>query len=182
MAAGDETAVGTLYDRHGASIMHLAQRILGERADAEEVVVDTFTQAWRGANRFRSTRGSVAAWLIVIARSRALDLARARGRRLRLADSAARQPPELVPGMAQGWAEDEPPPERTELYRHVSSALGALPAEQREAIDLAFWGGLSQSEIADRLGTPLGTVKTRIRAGMQKLRDALRPLYSESLP
>lgn len=181
MVAGDDRAVGPLYDRHAAVLFGLALRIVGERADAEEVVMEAFAQAWREAPRFESTRGSVAAWLVTMVRTRALDCVRARGRRRRITVDAARREPEGA--LAMGGARDNPAsaPERAEQRRLVRAALDALPVAQRHAIELAYYEGLSQSEIAARLETPLGTVKTRIRSAMQQLRQALRPFVSEQL-
>ncbi|HXE56602.1 MAG TPA: sigma-70 family RNA polymerase sigma factor [Gemmatimonadales bacterium] len=176
MSQGDEAAVGLLYDRHGAVLYQLAHRIVGQRADAEEVVMDTFAQAWRDAPRFEPERGSVGAWLTMIARSRALDLVRARDRRERAAASAAQETaslPERPPADPAGAVE------LAERRRRVELALGELSLAQRTAIELAFYEGLSQSEIADRLDEPLGTIKTRIRLGMQKLREALGPYRHE---
>ena len=175
-AAADERAMTELYDRYGTLVYTVAYRIVGQRADAEEVVVDAFTQAWREAARFEAERGSVAAWLTMIARSRALDLVRARGRRERLAADAAA-------GTGGGSGEpDAPAGDRAEDDERrwvVRLALEGLSAPQRQAIELAFFEGLSQSEIAERLNEPLGTVKTRVRLGMQKLRESLRPYYFE---
>jgi RNA polymerase sigma-70 factor (ECF subfamily) len=171
MAAGDERALGELYDRHGRAAYALVCAIVGERADADEVVVDVFKQAWQSAAQFEPARGSVGSWLVTIARTRALDLVRARGRRSRALDRAL----QLSEG---GVAAAEPPPpdrdaERADARRLVTRALADLPEPQRRAIELAYFGGLSQSEIAAQLGEPLGTVKTRIRDGMAKLRTLL---------
>jgi RNA polymerase sigma-70 factor, ECF subfamily len=175
-AAADERAMTELYDRYGTLVYTVAYRIVGQRADAEEVVVDAFTQAWREAARFEAERGSVAAWLTMIARSRALDLVRGRGRRERLAADAAA-------GTGGGSGEpDAPAGDRAEDDERrwvVRLALEGLSAPQRQAIELAFFEGLSQSEIAERLNEPLGTVKTRVRLGMQKLRESLRPYFFE---
>jgi RNA polymerase sigma-70 factor (ECF subfamily) len=167
MAAGDERALGELYDRHGRVAYALAYAIVGERADADEVVVDTFGQAWRTVGQFDSARGSVAAWLATITRTRALDLVRARGRRSRALERAAWLSEGDVAEPADRHAE------RAEARRLAVRALAALPESQRQAIELAYFGGLSQSEIATELGEPLGTVKTRIRDGMAKLRELL---------
>jgi RNA polymerase sigma-70 factor, ECF subfamily len=171
MAVGDERALGELYDRHGRAAYALVYAIVGERADAEEVVVDVFRQAWQSAAQFDPARGSVGSWLVTIARTRALDLVRARGRRSRALERA-------VQLSEAGVAAAEPPSadrdaERSETRRIVTRALAGLPEPQRRAIELAYFGGLSQSEIATQLGEPLGTVKTRIRDGMAKLRTLL---------
>jgi RNA polymerase sigma-70 factor, ECF subfamily len=181
-ADGDERAMAGLYDRYGQVLYAVAYRIVGERADAEEVVLDAFAQAWRDAPKFDAARGSVAGWLTMIARSRALDLARARSRRDRITTAAAGARPDAP--LAMGAVRPDPSAgmDHAERRREVRQALDSLSAPQRQAIELAFYEGLSQSEIAERLREPLGTVKTRIRLGMQKLRDALRPFYFEPGP
>jgi RNA polymerase sigma-70 factor (ECF subfamily) len=172
---GDETAVTAVYDRHAAPLLALAYRILGDRADAEDVVLEALARVWREAERFDAARGSLRAWLTVMVRSRALDLIRARRRSERLTADAARGNPEAAVVLGD-------PAEEDERRGRVLAALAELPAPQREAIELAYYGGLSQSEIAERLGAPLGTVKTRIRDGMQKLRVSLKPLYAGGEP
>jgi RNA polymerase sigma-70 factor (ECF subfamily) len=179
-AGGDERAVALLYDRFGAGLYALAYRITGERADAEEAVVDGFAQAWRAASTFRADRGSVGAWLATIVRSRALDLTRARTRRARLASAAAAEEPGAAPAMGSYRPDPRVDADADERRLRVRAALEALAPAQREAIELAYFEGLSQSEIAERLAEPLGTIKTRIRTGMQKLRDALRPYFHEA--
>ena len=160
----------------------MAYRIVGQRADAEEVVLDTFAQAWRDASRFEAARGSVAGWLTTIARSRALDLVRARSRRDRITASAAADRPDSSPAMG-GWrADPSSGVDHSERREQVQQALDTLSPPQRRAIELAFFEGLSQSEIAERLQEPLGTIKTRVRLGMQKLRECLRPFYFEGGP
>lgn len=177
MSEGEDAALGELYDRYGKTLYALALAIVREPADAEEVVVDAFGQAWRQAGAFDPLRGSVGAWLATIARSRALDTVRARGRRARAHERAAQLSDE---GLATPVAALGPDPargaERGEARRLVAEALAGLPEPQRVAIELAYFEGLSQSEIAARLAEPLGTVKTRMRAGMEKLRGLLSPL------
>lgn len=181
-AGGDERAMGDLYDRYGQVLYAVAYRIVGQRADAEEVVLDSFAQAWREATRFESGRGSVAGWLTTIARSRALDLVRARGRRERITATAAAERPDSSPAMG-GWRADPSlGVEHAERRAAVQLALESLSPPQRRAIELAFYDGLSQSEIAELLQEPLGTIKTRVRLGMQKLREYLRPFYFERGP
>jgi RNA polymerase sigma-70 factor (ECF subfamily) len=178
-AEGDERAMADLYDRYGQVLYAVAYRIVGQRADAEEVVLDTFAQAWREATRFEAGRGSVAGWLTTIARSRALDLVRARGRRDRITATAAAERPDTSPAMG-GWrADPSTGVEHAERRAQVQLALETLSPPQRRAIELAFFEGLSQSEIAELLQEPLGTIKTRVRLGMQKLRESLRPFYFE---
>ena len=178
-AAGDERAIGQLYDRYGAVLYAVAYRIAGQRADAEEVVLEAFAQAWREAPRFEAGRGSVAGWLTTIARSRALDLVRARSRRDRLTAAAAADRPGTSPAMGDFRPDPAGALDNDERRRQVRQALETLSAPQRQAIELAYFEGLSQSEIAERLQEPLGTVKTRVRLGMQKLRECLRPFYFE---
>jgi RNA polymerase sigma-70 factor (ECF subfamily) len=178
-AQGDERAMAELYDRYGHVMHAVAYRIVGQRADAEEVVLDTFAQAWRDATRFEAARGSVAGWLTTIARSRALDLVRARSRRERITATAAAERPDTSPAMG-GWrADPSSGVDHAERRTQVRQALESLSPPQRRAIELAFFEGLSQSEIAELLQEPLGTIKTRVRLGMQKLRECLRPFYFE---
>ena len=176
-AGGDERALGELYDRYGGMAYSLACSIVGEPADAEEVVADAFSQVWRSAAGFDPARGSVAAWLATITRTRALDLVRSRKRRARVLEDAAVVTDE---GETLVLAPTVEPPDRgaelTETSAIVRRSLAELPAPQRRVIELAYFGGLSQSEIAAQLAEPLGTVKTRMRAGMEKLRQALRPV------
>ncbi len=178
---GQEYALRTLYDRHASTLLGVAYRILGEHADAEEVVLETFTQAWRQAASYDKTRGSVIAWLSTIARSRALDLMRAATRRARTRVDAVQGVVDGPPAMGNVGREPDYAAEQNERRQRVQTALADLPDDQRKAIELAYYGGMSQSEIAHHLNEPLGTVKTRIRSGMMKLRDALRSLYGDSL-
>jgi RNA polymerase sigma-70 factor (ECF subfamily) len=181
-ARGDERAIGALYDRYGTVLYAVAYRIVGQRADAEEVVLEAFAQAWREAPRFEADRGSVPGWLTMIARSRALDLTRARSRRERITASAAADRPDVSPGMGDAQPDPARALDHEERRRQIGRALETLSPSQRQAIELAYFEGLSQSEIAERLQEPLGTVKTRVRLGMQKLRECLRPLLSERGP
>jgi RNA polymerase sigma-70 factor (ECF subfamily) len=178
-AGGDERAVGQLYDRYGAVLYAVAYRIVGQAADAEEVVLEAFAQAWRDAPRFEAGRGSVAGWLTMIARSRALDLVRARSRRDRITATAAADRPDVPLAMGNYRPDPARAVDHDERRRQVQQALETLSPPQRQAIELAYFEGLSQSEIAERLREPLGTVKTRVRLGMQKLRECLRPFYYE---
>jgi len=178
-AGADEHALAELYDRYGQMLYAVAYRIVGQRADAEEVVIDAFAQAWREATRFENSRGSVAGWLTTIARSRALDLVRSRARRERITASAAAERTDASPAMG-GWrADPSSGVDLAERREQVQLALQALSPPQRRAIELAYFEGLSQSEIAALLQEPLGTIKTRVRLGMQKLRESLRPFYFE---
>lgn len=172
MASGDEQAVGPLYDRHAVILHAAAWRITGERADAEEVLGDAFAQAWRDAATYDPKRGSVGAWLMMITRTRALDLIRARGRRDTLLDNILADDP-----FAPAPSDTARSADQSERRRLIMGALQTLSAAQRHVIELAFYEGLSHAEIASRLNEPLGTVKTRVRLGLQKLREALRPYY-----
>lgn len=179
VARGDEAALGRLYDKYSAALYAVAFRISGERSDAEEIVLDSFTQAWRDATRFQSSRGSVIAWLSMICRSRALDLIRARSRRTKVVTKAAAADPDTTPAMGAAQPGTDRDLERMERRKVVAEALMALSPPQRQAVQLAYYEGLSHSEIAERLGEPLGTVKTRVRLAMQRLRESLRPYYAE---
>ena len=157
----------------------VAYRIVGQRADAEEVVIEAFAQVWREAPRFDPSRGSVAGWLTMIARSRALDLVRARARRERITASAAADRPGVSPGMSELATRCRRRARRFGAAHRIREALETLSPPQRQAIELAYFEGLSQSEIAERLQEPLGTIKTRVRLGMQKLRESLRSFHFE---
>lgn len=176
MARGEERAASVLYDRWAAMLLAVAARITRDRSEAEEVVAEAFVQAWRAAGKFEPGRGSVAAWLTTMARSRALDLVRARGRRHRH-EAAAGEEPNLPISHGQGPAAPDVPVEAGERRQAVRAALAELPDPQRRALELAYYQGLSQSQIAEELGEPVGTIKTRTRLAMQKLREALRPHY-----
>ena len=181
MIAGDERALGALYDRWSPVVHALALRIVDDGDEAEEVVEETFWQAWRQAATYAAARGAVPTWLLTIARSRALDRRRAvRRRREEDLDATANQgapapasAADAPPGVAHDPAEAA---EAAERRARVEAALRELPVEQREAVELAYFGGLSQTEIAERTRQPLGTVKTRMRLAMQKLRAQLAPL------
>lgn len=177
--SGDQRALASLYDRYSRVLYAVAYRIVGQQADAEDVVAESFAQAWREASRFEGARGSVAAWLTMIARSRSLDLVRARSRRTRHTDSAAAERPGVSPAMGDWRSEPGETLDHMERREQVRRALASLSPPQREAIELAYFEGLTQSEIATRLREPLGTVKTRVRLGMEKLRESLSPFYYE---
>ncbi|MEO7272099.1 MAG: sigma-70 family RNA polymerase sigma factor [Vicinamibacterales bacterium] len=168
IAAGDRTAMAELYDRHSDVVFSLACRIVRLPADAEDVVQEVFTQAWRQASRYDATRASAAAWLLNITRTRAIDRLRAARTRQRISGGDERL--ELAPATGESQEDLVIGGERAERVR---AALAILGDAQRTAIDLAYFGGLTHFEIAERLSEPLGTVKTRIRSGLMKLRDAL---------
>lgn len=171
-----QEALAELYDRYSRLLLALTGRILGRVAEAEEVVQESFLQAWSQAGNYDPSRASVSTWLVLIARSRALDRLRSRRVSERTVESArAEAPPSHT--SSEGPA--------AVLFRErrvrVGEELGKLPEEQRQVLDLAFFEGLTQREIAERTGIPLGTVKTRTLLAMQKLRTALRPEIRELL-
>jgi RNA polymerase sigma-70 factor (ECF subfamily) len=184
MRAGDEQALASFYDRWFPMVHGVVARMLESSDDVEDVVEDTFWQVWRQAGRFAHERGSVQTWVLTIARSRALDRLRA-VRRLREEPMDADAADALTQSAADhpGLESSDPlrETEHRERRRLVLAALGALPGEQRQALELGYFGGLSQTEIAERTGQPLGTVKTRMRLAMQKLRERLAVL-SEGTP
>jgi len=167
----DEQALSELYDHLAPWVLGVAYRVLGDDDEAGEVVGDVFVQVWTKIRQHDAARGPLVPWVLSIARNRALDLLRRRRRwhrkaeRLRL-EHRGEVDETATPGEASvpGWP----------VHQEVHRALAALPAEQREALTLAYFEGLSQSEIATRTGTPLGTVKTRMRVAQQKLAEALR--------
>jgi len=176
LVARDQTALSTLYDRYASIVYALALRITRNSAEAEEVVVDSFWQIWQQAERYDHTRGQVGAWIFTIARSRALDRLRTM-RRFPLTESDPQAESELARDLA---ASDNPEhsvwlAEQSSLVR---AALEALTLTQREAIELAYYHGLSHTEIAEQLGEPLGTIKTRIRLGLIKLRECFSSVSS----
>jgi RNA polymerase sigma-70 factor (ECF subfamily) len=164
--AGDEGALEALYDRYAGMLFAMLLRILRDPGAAEEVMQDLFLQLWRGAARFDASRGSMAAWLLVIGRNRALSRLRGKERREILGDSEEFSI-EAMP--SAGNLEDEAA--RAQLMRRLQGAMAALPPEQREAVELAYFEGMTQTEIAERTKCPLGTVKSRVRAAMQTLKQ-----------
>jgi RNA polymerase sigma-70 factor (ECF subfamily) len=159
---GDRAALETLYRRYARSVFGLALRRLGDRGRAEDAVQETFVSIWRAAKTYRPERGPGAPWLYAVARNAIVDRSRARS-----------EPAVEVPDEP---SDESGPGERAEqswLQWRVHRALEELPPAEREVIDLAYWSGLSQSEVAERLGIPLGTVKTRTRSGLQRLAGIL---------
>lgn len=169
----DADALACLYDRHSARLLGLAHRVLGGTGEAEEVIQEVFLHAWRAASSFDPSRGSVIAWLIVATRSRSID-------RLRSRKPAATSTPDGPDPMAGIAAVDdvEATSAAREWEAQCRSAIGALPPEQRQALELAYFDGLTHTEIADRTSAPLGTVKTRIRLGVMKLRESMGSYWS----
>jgi RNA polymerase sigma-70 factor, ECF subfamily len=169
-ADGDGAALASLYDRHARGVYSIALRVVGNEADAEDVVQDVFTQAWRQADRYDAARGTVAAWLLTMARTRAIDRLRAR---LARPDSSAAPADDMWATRPAATTDPADTLAAERDAKRVREALEELPLLQRLAIELAYFEGLTQSQIAARLEEPLGTVKTRIRLGLSKLRDAL---------
>ena len=167
-AAQDREAFSQLYDRFSSLVFSLAMRMLRTQTDAEDLLQEVFMQVWRQASGYSQERGSPEAWIINIARSRAIDKLRSIRRRDRsfvlTDDPAGAESPDNVEKAAG----------ETEARLAMTSALGHLTEAQRKVLELAYYDGLSQSEIAEHLKEPLGTVKTRIRAGIQCLRDILK--------
>lgn len=171
VARGDEGALGAVYDRFGGLVYTVALRVTGDRQTAEEVTQDVFQGVWQTAGSYQAGRGACAAWLVGIARHRAIDAIRSKRERARTREQTYDQ---------GSFAETAgaPDPELTDLdlREAVRAALDSLPPAQRQAVELAFYGGLTRVEIAERLGEPIGTIKTRLRLGLLKLRDLLRPI------
>jgi RNA polymerase sigma-70 factor (ECF subfamily) len=166
LQAQDADALAALYDVHGALLYGVALRIVRDGAEAEDVVQETWMQVWRSAASYDPRRGTVAAWLLTLARSRALDRWRAAAARQRAVQAAeVEAPPPAQP------ADPETTSAQSQLAAHVTRALASLPPDHRRVLELAYFAGLSQSEIAARLNTPLGTVKSWTRQGLSKLRQ-----------
>ncbi|MBL8207918.1 MAG: sigma-70 family RNA polymerase sigma factor [Blastocatellia bacterium] len=172
LRARDQSALDTLYERYSKVVYAIALRIVGQPADAEDVVVDSFWQVWQQAANYDVSRGQLRTWIVTIARSRALD-------RLRVLRRSPLAEAEEVDVLGREVVADDDPEQAAWLSQKssiVRSAMAALPREQRQALELAYYHGFSQSEVAQRLGEPLGTIKTRIRLGMMKLREQLQVL------
>ncbi len=170
VAAGDERAFLSLYERFSGPVFSLLLKMLQNQQDAEEVLQGAFLQVWKKAATYDPQRCSVFTWLVLIARSKAIDRMRQRQRHTRVVEEMTRE------GSAtETDARDEGNPEVLQHDRQgaIRAALEHIPVEQRQAIELAFFKGMSQSEIAEHLAEPLGTVKARIRRGMLRLRDTL---------
>ena len=166
VARRDEQALASLYDRYRVILFGLLMRILNSREEAEDVLQEVFLQVWRRAGDFDEQRGRPFTWLVTLARSRGIDRLRLLGARQRVIESAAGSTDEEVSDAVTDTLHSE----QREI---VQRALAELPEEQKRTLLLAYFEGLTQSEIAARLGTPLGTVKTRMRSGLLKLRDLL---------
>lgn len=170
IAVGDQSALAELYDASSPKVFGLAMKILGDHAAAEETTLDVYTQVWRRISTYDPERGTPGSWLMTLAKHRAIDRFRSsyleRGRQVPLEQAAELPGREETPEQYSAGLERQ---------RLVQDALATLSADQRQAIALAYYWGMSQSEVADQLKLPLGTVKTRIRLGMIKLREVLAP-------
>lgn len=173
IAKSDQSALATLYDTTNRLAYGLILRVLGDASTAEEVLLDVYTQVWRQAANYDTGRGSPLAWITTIARTRAIDRLRSSWQ-----DRQRKEPLDLLNDRETNAANPEQASVNSERQRFVRDALSALSPEQREVIELAYYGGLSHSEIATKLDQPLGTVKTRTRLGMMKLREALAPVLN----
>jgi len=172
IASRDQQALSRLYDRHRSLVFALSLRIVRERAEAEEVIGDVFLQVWRQASGYDRSRATVEGWLGNLCRSRAIDRLRSRGRREAGRAILAREE-ESRPAVAPAGGDPAEAVVREEKRALIAGALAELAPAQKEALELAYYGGLSHSEIAEKLAQPLGTVKTHIRQGMITLRQAI---------
>jgi RNA polymerase sigma-70 factor (ECF subfamily) len=178
VAKGDHQAFSQLYDQSSTLLYSLVLRIVGHREEASELLQEVYLEVWRKVARYDVGRGTPIAWLITLARSRAIDRLRARSSRAHhqvgkpLDGTPTNQVADWHPGPFEAHADQE-------LRIKIRSALASLPQAQQEAIELAYYEGLSHMEIAQRLNQPLGTVKTRIKLGMSKLRELLRPCWEQ---
>jgi RNA polymerase sigma-70 factor (ECF subfamily) len=175
VAQGNVSAFEELYDRYASTVYGLLLRILGNADDAQEVLQETFVKAWTSAKMFDAVRGSEVAWLISIARSRGIDRLRSRRTRVEREDEAGRELSIFTSFVEKSTGADDAI--QSEERQAVRGALAELPEPQRIALELAYFEGLSQSEIATRLSQPLGTIKTRMQLGMKKMRERLQ-LYA----
>lgn len=176
IACGDQQALAELYDRFSGLLMALARRILGGDGEAEEILQEVFLQVWKQAGRYDSGRSSVSTWLVLITRSRSIDRLRSQQVKDRTLGQLRQEKPDR---------HTSPEGPRSVLYgerrRRLREEMARLPNEQREVLELAFYRGMTQSEIADTTGIPLGTVKTRTLLAMKKLRKALADELRELL-
>lgn len=164
VARGDEEALASLYDHYRSILFSVIVRIIISREEAEDVLQEVFLQVWNKARDFDESRGKPFTWLVTLARSRAIDRLRSLGARQRAAQEAQRETVEVV-------SDAEIDTIHAEKRKRVERALAELPEEQRRVLLMAYFEGCSQSEIAERLNTPLGTVKTRMRSGMIRLKE-----------
>jgi RNA polymerase sigma-70 factor (ECF subfamily) len=170
VALGDRSAFGQLFDRYNQLALNLAARVLNERHEAEDVVQEVFLQVWRDASSYQQERGNVSTWIVAIARSRAIDKLRSRKAR-RVADPVGDNDDAL--DVTETLPDPAAKPDDLDNQLLVRKAFGSLAVDQRVAIEMAYYEGMSQSEIAEALREPLGTIKTRIRSGLLKLKQSL---------
>jgi RNA polymerase sigma-70 factor (ECF subfamily) len=170
VARGDESALASLYDRYASILLGLLMRILHSRGEAEDVLQELFLQVWRRAVDFDESRGRAFTWLVTLARSRAIDRLRSLDARARAATASVAEPSEEISDASADTF-------RAEQREIVRRALAELSEDQRQTLVLAYEEGLTQTEIAARLKQPLGTVKTRTRAGLSKMRELLRDKF-----
>ncbi len=163
MKAGDQRAMADLYDRYSSIVYAVALRVLGDTGKAEDVLQEIFLQLWKNPGAFDSARGSLGAWLAVITRNRAIDTLRKRRPETDIED--------VIVSVAPDLAADA---DRSRAAEKVRGVLGMMPSPQRSALEMAYFEGMSHSEIASKTGEPLGTIKTRIRAGLTTLRKAFQ--------
>lgn len=161
--SGSESAMAALYDRYSSVVYAVALRVLGDTGVAEDVLQEVFMQLWRNPGMFDSSRGDLAPWLAVITRNRAIDQLRKRRPETDIEDIVVSVEPDM-----SGEAE------RSQAMEKVRGVLGNMPAPQRDALEMAYFQGLSHTEISEKTGEPLGTIKTRIRAGLTTLRKAFQ--------
>jgi len=174
---GDQDALAALYERYSRAVYSFSLRIVGDAQVAEEILQEVFVRAWQQGGSFQSSRGTLITWLLSITHNLSIDEVRRRKRRPQKAESE--QPESILATLPDDGLEVEEEVWLSSLRISIQDALQQLPAAQREAIELAYFQGLTQREIADTLGEPLGTIKTRMRLGMLKLREQLGPLVSE---
>ncbi|MHB8619815.1 MAG: RNA polymerase sigma factor [Chloroflexota bacterium] len=171
VASGDSQALALLYQRYAGAVYSLACRTVNDREVAEEILNETFVRVWRQAPSFDTRRGKFSSWLLSVARNLGIDELRSRRARPQRAESVADR--EVSADLADQHADVEEEVWQSQRRQLIRQAMARLPESQRETIELAYFQGLSQSEISQRLGQPLGTTKTRMRLGLQKLRDQL---------
>ncbi len=171
LAAGDPAAMDLLYDRYSRPVYSFAYRMLGDREHAEDLIQEVFLRAWRRGTRFSETRGSLISWLFSITHNMAIDELRKQQRRPKKAESA--EPDALLASIQDSAEPVESQAVLADRQRIIRNALVDLPASQREVLEMAYFNGLTQREIAEHLDTPLGTIKTRMRLGLRKLQESV---------
>lgn len=174
---GNQGALEVLYERYSRAVYSFSLRIVGDAQVAEEILQEVFVRAWQQGGSYQSARGSLITWLLSITHNLSIDEVRRRKRRPQKADSE--EPETILASLPDEGSDVEEEVWLSSLRVSIQDALLQLPAAQREAIELAYFQGLTQREIADTLGEPLGTIKTRMRLGMLKLREQLGPVVSE---